>query len=255
MAKYVIDGETLKGIADEIRCWLQPYNIGDTKITPFDMSAYIGDVQGIGYDTGWDEGYAEGEDFGYTTGKTDGVADGKQQATNDFWDTFQTNLGDNYAYAFTGGGWSDATYNPIRPIVARGTANYMFAFNWITSTKVPITIDTDGEFNTHIFFTCYGLKTIPSIKVTEKVKTFQSWFFWCPELVEVNFTEDSVIGSSIAFAQSSKLTTASVNSIIHALKDLTGTTTQNLTFHATVGGKLTEEQKTAISAKNWTLVY
>ncbi len=181
------------------------------------------------------------------------TASGSEAFMNSYLENMEATGG--YAYAFTGGGWSDALYNPARPIVATSTSNYMYAFNWITSTKVPITIDTDGEFNTHIFFTCYGLKTVPSIKVTEKVRTFQSWFFWCPELEEVNFTEDSVIGSSIAFAQSSKLTNASVQTVINALKDLTGENAQTLTFHATVGGKLTEEQKAAITAKNWTLVY
>jgi endonuclease I len=47
----------------------------------------------------------------------------------------------------------------------------------------------------------------------------------------------------------------SVQSIVDALKDLTGATAQTLTFHADVGGKLTDAQKATITAKNWTLVY
>ena len=43
--------------------------------------------------------------------------------------------------------------------------------------------------------------------------------------------------------------------IIGCLKDLTGLETQTLTLHKTVGEKLTAEQKAAITAKNWTLVY
>jgi hypothetical protein len=46
-----------------------------------------------------------------------------------------------------------------------------------------------------------------------------------------------------------------MQSIIDHLKDLTGQTPQKLTFHATAGGKLTDVQKAAITAKNWTLVY
>jgi hypothetical protein len=70
-----------------------------------------------------------------------------------------------------------------------------------------------------------------------------------------NITVEGTIGKSIAFAQSSLLTTASVNSIINALKDLTGAAAQTLTLHADVGARLTEAQKAAITAKNWTLVY
>ena len=60
---------------------------------------------------------------------------------------------------------------------------------------------------------------------------------------------------SISFAQSSKLSDLSIQSIIEGLADLTGGTAQTLTLHSIVGGKLTDEQKATITAKNWTLVY
>ena len=46
-----------------------------------------------------------------------------------------------------------------------------------------------------------------------------------------------------------------IQSIIDGLADLTGATAQTLTLHADVGAKLTQAQKDAVSAKNWTLVY
>lgn len=46
-----------------------------------------------------------------------------------------------------------------------------------------------------------------------------------------------------------------IQSIVDGLADLTGQTAQTLTLHATVGAKLTQAQKDAVSAKNWTLVY
>ena len=70
-----------------------------------------------------------------------------------------------------------------------------------------------------------------------------------------NITFEGVIGSTISFASCSKLTDASVQSIIDHLKDLTGQTAQTLTFHATVGGNLAEGQKAAIAARNWTLIF
>ena len=70
----------------------------------------------------------------------------------------------------------------------------------------------------------------------------------------IRFSANS-IKLNITFRQSGKLTTESVQSIIDGLVDLTGSTAQTLTLHATVGGKLTDEQKASITAKNWTLVY
>ena len=46
-----------------------------------------------------------------------------------------------------------------------------------------------------------------------------------------------------------------IQSIIDGLADFTGATAQTLTLHADVGAKLTQAQKDAVSAKNWTLVY
>ena len=73
-------------------------------------------------------------------------------------------------------------------------------------------------------------------------------------LKEVRFVETS-IPLSISFNYSSQLSTETVQSIIDGLADLTGSTAQTLTLHATVGGKLTDEQKATITAKNWNLVY
>lgn len=56
---------------------------------------------------------------------------------------------------------------------------------------------------------------------------------------------------STSFAQSSKLSDASRQSIIDGLA--TVSTAQTLTFHKTVYGKLTEEQKAQATSKNWTL--
>ena len=63
------------------------------------------------------------------------------------------------------------------------------------------------------------------------------------------------IKTNFVIAKSSGLDTDTTQSIIDGLADLTGGETQTLTFHATVGGKLTDEQKAIITAKNWTLAY
>lgn len=58
---------------------------------------------------------------------------------------------------------------------------------------------------------------------------------------------------AISFAQSSLLTNESVQNIINALGDLTGKTSQTITFHANVKANMTEEQIATITGKNWTL--
>lgn len=73
-------------------------------------------------------------------------------------------------------------------------------------------------------------------------------------LERIRFVAGS-IAKSIPFSFASKLDDVSIQSIIDGLADLTGGTAQTLTFHATVGAKLTDAQKATITAKNWTLAY
>ena len=104
---------------------------------------------------------------------------------------------------------------------------------------------------TGMFSYCPKLRKIQTIPIAEDANQL--------DFTNINALEDisfcGVLPVNVSFAQSPKLTTESVQSIIDHLKDLTGETAQTLTFHATVGGKLTAEQKAAITAKNWTLVY
>ena len=79
-------------------------------------------------------------------------------------------------------------------------------------------------------------------------------FYVCNSLEEVRFVPGT-IPVSIGFGTSQKLSTESVQSIIDGLADLTGQTAQSLTFSKSTGQRLTDEQKAAITAKNWTLVY
>ena len=196
---------------------------------------------------------AEGGD--YDNGYNEGLEAGKKAEYDKFWDTWQQNGNRaDYVACFAGVAWTDEMYNPKYDIIASMHAGEMFKYSPITNTKVPIIID-NTSYTSSVFHGCTKLVTIPSIKVTERMVTFGGWFTDCGALVDIHFTEDSVIAKNLSFSASSMLSVESVNSIINALKDLTGATAQTLTFHATVGGKLTDEQKATISAKNWTLVY
>ena len=210
----------------------------------------------------YDKGYADGKAFGEMHGYEQGCADtypsafqaGVDDSYDSFWNAFQDNgTKTNYVNAFSGSGWKDSNYNPKYPIIATNHAGSMFSYcSNITSTKVAIIIDNIAS-NTMVFFSCKALKTIPSLKVTDQVNGYSDWFYNCNALEEINFTEDSVIKANISFANSPLLTTASVNSIINALKDLTGETAQKVTFHTDVLAKITDEQFAAITAKNWTM--
>lgn len=76
----------------------------------------------------------------------------------------------------------------------------------------------------------------------------------CYELEEIRFVPTTIV-ANVGFQHSSKLSADSIQSIIDGLADLTGQTQQTLTLHNAVGSKLTDAQKAAITAKNWTLAY
>ena len=69
---------------------------------------------------------------------------------------------------------------------------------------------------------------------------------------EIRFKQETIL-VSISFAQSSMLSAESIQSIINGLADLTGGTSQTIAFHKDVKSKLTEEQISQITSKNWTL--
>ena len=75
-------------------------------------------------------------------------------------------------------------------------------------------------------------------------------FSYAYNLKDISF-KPNTIPLSIAFPHSSKLSDASIQSIIDGLA--TVETAQTLTFTATVKAKLTEEQIATITSKNWTL--
>ena len=92
-----------------------------------------------------------------------------------------------------------------------------------------------------------------TLKVSEKCTKYTNTFYYCNP-TNLIFTDDSVIAASVSFAQSSKLSDESVDSMVHALKDLTGATSQTLTVHANVYNRMVERGvDLLVTAKNWTL--
>jgi hypothetical protein len=176
---------------------------------------------------------------------------GIQSEYDRFWDAFQNNgKRTYYTYAFYGPDtWTDETYNPKYPIKVL-YCNQMFANSSITDTKVPIDI-SESTINHDNLFIDSKIVTVRKLIVAAH-NTFSTSFH--TKTLE-NITFEGEIGNNISFSQCNKLTDASVQSIIDHLKDMSGATAPKLTFHADVGGRLTQAQKDAISTKNWTLVY
>lgn len=217
-------------------------------------------------DGGYDEGYADGEKAEYDR----------------FWEACLRQK-TNWSGRFAGKCWNDETFNPPGDIVPTGTSTQMFWMSAITDlqalldkngvvldtskvtgfsqffgnstmTRVGI-IDTRASASlSNIMLTASNMATVDKIILKpDGSQTFSKGFDNMQKLQNIVF--EGVIGQAISFPNSGLLTAESVQSIIDHLKDLTGQTAQTLTFHADVGGALTAEQKAAITAKNWTLVY
>lgn len=190
---------------------------------------------------------------GYDDGAAAGGGGGGDNHYDTFWDAFQNNGKRTlYTYAFSYEGWTDNSYNPKYDIVCVGTTASMFQYSDITDTKRTIDLTQATDMGATFRRSPY-LKTIRKLIVSEATPFNANTFQGANGLENITF--EGVIGYSLSFVDSPLLTTASVQSIIDHLKDLTGATAQTLTFHKDVGAKLTQAQKDTISAKNWTQVY
>ena len=75
-------------------------------------------------------------------------------------------------------------------------------------------------------------------------------FNYTYNLKEIRFVKNTLT-ANIGLPHSHALSAESIQSIIDGLADLTGQTSQKITFHSSVVDKLTDEQWQQISDKNW----
>ncbi len=137
-------------------------------------------------------------------------------------------------------------------------ANQMITSSTNDKTLKHLTLNVDlsnaKRFN-NMLTKIHALEIIDGTPINLSSATnINNIFSLCSALKEVRFVANT-IKLSITFAESDKLSTDTIQSIIDGLADLTGGTAQTLTLHANVGAKLTDEQKATITAKNWELVY
>lgn len=231
-----------------------------------------------------DDGFESVSEAAYKNGYDKGYEDGTEQGGGDnyydtFWDVYQENGNrTDYSMLFGGAGWTTETFKPKYLIKPGGTGNhYMmfartgvevldervldasqataFSMSFYNSSKLrSITIDLSSLTALADTFNYDGNLETVVLKNVPETCNFTGGFSGCNKLT--NFTVTGVIGgTALNLSWSPLLTDASVQNIIDHLKDRTGTTSATLTFHNTVGGNMTQAQKDAISAKNWTLAY
>ncbi len=245
MAIVKTDDKYYKDIADRIRGLSINSSSRNAQYKPSEMSdsverlaleyASLGDKNG--YERGKEEGIAQG------------IEQGKQAEYDAFWDAFQINGNKRYYnYAFAYEGWTDANYNPKYPIYCSNSSsaagNNIFRSSLITDTKVPVTIEGNGQ---GAFYTC-SMRIIRKLIVTEN--TSYSNMFYATPIEEI--TIEGVIGRTFECA-SSVLSVASAKSIISHLKNYMGTDneyTYSVKLNAGVWAAL-ETNGTAPNGMTW----
>lgn len=130
----------------------------------------------------------------------------------------------------------------------------------VDKTLKRVTLNFDTQKATRFQNMFHNLQTLEIIDGTPLdlsgvtvASYINSMFSGTFNLVEVRFKGE--IKYNLVISSSPNLSDTTIQNIIEHLADLTGDTAQTLTLHSTAGNKLTEEQKAAITAKNWTLVY
>lgn len=173
-----------------------------------------------------------------------------------FWDAYQDNGNrTRYGSAFYGEGWNDTTFNPKYPITISGDSavDYASVFSYGGMTEIDVDILVNSPSLQLTFNQNRSIVTIKKIVLLRNDIVFDRTFANATNLENITF--EGVISKNIGFPNSDKLSDSSIQNVIDCLADLTGGTTQTLTFHKTVGNKLTDTQKASITAKNWTLAY
>lgn len=227
---------------DEIAKAIQGYT-GDATMTPSEMAE---NIRGV-----WDDGHREGYEGGLLIGRADGI----QAQYDEFWDDYQSNGARvSYELAFAGVRWNDTLYEPKYPIV---TSNLLRGYmdSAITNTKVSIDVTSTSGAGLSSAFDGSKLVTIEELIVADHI-TYNTTFRDCKALVNITFT--GTIGKALDIHWSTKLSAASLLSILTACnKENAGVT---VTLPATAEGKIENSTELSTAAETartngYTIVY
>lgn len=178
---------------------------------------------------------------------------GKKAEYDRFWDVYQKNGKRRfYGYAFAGDGWNADTFYPKYDIVVSGytpagmfmyfgyttgsdpfdlearlqelgvtldlSANTSSVANMFNQANISVVPELDFSKLKSIDLLCQNSKivTFRKIKVSEDA-TYKNSFGGCAQLENITF--EGTIGANISFADSPKLTKASIENIVNTLSD------------------------------------
>ena len=230
MATVTTDDKHYKAIAAAIR-----NNSGGTEnIKPEEMANCVNEIASNSY----------------YRGETDGAELGRRDERERFWSVFQ-NHGEamSYQHAFSNGKFTDANYNPQYPIrcsTSTVAAQSIFYNAPITDTKVDIIVGLNRP-TSGMFDGCSELRTIRKL-VLSGTNTFSSTFTKCAALESITF--EGVISNDISFADSPKLTKASITNIINCLSATASGKTLTLSIIAVAEAFATDETD-GIGSAEW----
>lgn len=274
----IYEKDDIDAIAETIRDCMG----GGNPMTTKQMPDAVREVKEYGFGNG----YSEGVSYGYN----EGVEQGKKSQYDEFWDEFQregtlpSRL--NYDFAFAGCAWSAEILKPKYDIFPISCAN-MFTANpskidlveHFQKLGVQLYLVSEGNkygifqkaYFTHIgvvgnthengncsswFDNCIYLVTIDKV-IIPKGTTFSNTFRYCYELVNL-IIEGTIDQNGFNVQWSTKLSKASITSIINALSSTTSGLTVTLSLKAVndafSGGSTGEEWLNLIATKsNWNI--
>lgn len=264
MAKVMTDDRHYKAIADTIRDQGFPEFV-EEKFTPDQMAETVQLVC----------------DFSHVAGLEEGI----QTEYDRFWDAYQPDEVASYSQRFSGNGWNAETFRPkrsIRPTNANqmffyaGKLNFSFpdhftalgveldfskctafseTFLYCNVTELGV-IDTRSASNiNYLFRYANQLVTIQNLILKDDgSQTVASTTFQYANALE-NLTITGTIGKSgLDFSTCTKLSKASITSVVNALSSTTSGL--SVTFSKTaIGNAFTEAEWNALAATkpNWTI--
>ena len=249
---------------------------------------------GGGYDEGYQDGYNDGEidgwNSGYESGYESGHVGGYQYSQQEFWDAYQqSGSRTDYTMAFAGNGWNAETFRPkydMQP-TALNTAFYGFNGQSRSNTidlvaaleECNVTLDTSKCTNFASTFMSSSITRVGTIDMTKATGTVSGTFYaqmlvtiekWIvPEGLAFgsnffqmaydleNVVVEGTIGSALDMHWSSKLSKASIKSVINALSSTASGKTLSLSKTAVTNafGSTTAAEWTALvgTKSNWTI--
>lgn len=244
MANVLIEEQTMKDIGNAIRL----KSGTEKKLKPYEMPKAIGDIPSADI---IDATYANSISFygvntfpkGYKNGTLHIKLPNAQKSLYNFFSLVKqkiitelildsnAKITDMAAFAVNSGSLKTLTLNFDTKNVSNWrdwlSMDGSSGSNRIETITNPIDL-TSGKWNNSSF--CYGQSALKNIRFVPNTICFN---FYLP--------------------QTSVLTDESVQSIIDGLADLTGQTAQAIYLHSSVVKRLTNEQLTQISNKNWSL--